>query len=584
MDDFRNLIHGYEIPTERYSDQPYIVIADDGTWVCTMTTGRGVEGEHGQHIIIVRSRDQGKTWSDVIPLESSDDPESSYAVLMKTPFGRIYCFYNYNLDNTRALIADEPEAFSYSGGVVTRVDSQGHFMFRYSDDNGATWSSERYEIPVRETDIDRRNVYGGKIKFFWNVGRAFTHDGCGYVPLHKVGGFGHGFFTSSEGVLFKSDNICRERNASALHWEMLPDGEIGLRAPDGGGPISEEHSFSVLSDGSFFCVYRTIDGHPTVAYSRDGGHTWPKREYMRYADGRLVYHPRAANFAWRASNGKFLYWYHNNCNSWYDERNPVWVLAGEEADAPEGRVIHWSQPEILLYDDDSYIRMSYPDFVEDSGRYFVTETQKDIARTHEIPAAFLEKLWSQQSLKTHCTQEPMAWIQGSGEMKMPLLPPFRIRDNDDPAYHGKDMRAGFTLEFWLKANAPAGVLLDSRSQRGEGILVEKTPDSRIRIWLSDGRTENTWACDEGALAAGQDNHVGIIVDGGPKIISYVINGKFNDGDGKRPFGFGRFSADMHDVQGADMAKVGGGVKVLKVYNEALMVTDLIGNYRADMEA
>lgn len=167
---------------------------------------------------------------------------------------------------------------------------------------------------------------------------------------------------------------------------------------------------------------------------------------------------------------------------------------------------------------------------------------------------------------------------------MPHLPPFRIRDNDDPAYHGKDMRAGFTLEFWLKANAPAGVLLDSRSQRCEGILVEKTPDSRIRIWLSDGRTENTWACDEGALAAGQDNHVGIIVDGGPKIISYVINGKFNDGDGKRPFGFGRFSADMHDVQGADMAKVGGGVKVLKVYNEALMVTDLIGNYRADMEA
>ena len=40
------------------------------------------------------------------------------------------------------------------------------------------------------------------------------------------------------------------------------------------------------------------------------------------------------------------------------------------------------------------IRMSYPDLVEDGG-YFLTETQKNIARVHEIDAKLIEGLWSQ---------------------------------------------------------------------------------------------------------------------------------------------------------------------------------------------
>ena len=112
------------------------------------------------------------------------------------------------------------------------------------------------------------------MKFFWTVGKAFAYKGAGYVPLHKVGGFGEGFFTSSEGVLLRSDNILTERDPRKIRWETLPDGEIGLRTPAGGGPVAEEQSFSVMSDGSIFCVYRTIDGHPPSTYSRDGGVTW----------------------------------------------------------------------------------------------------------------------------------------------------------------------------------------------------------------------------------------------------------------------------------------------------------------------
>jgi len=202
--DPRNIIEGSVIPDEGYADQPYIVKTEDGAWLSVITTGPGNEGASGQHVVTRRSTDQGKNWSAAVDVEPSSGREASYAVLLKAPYGRIYVFYNHNTDNVRRVIADNPP---YADGFARRVDSLGHFVFKYSDDHGRTWSARRYDIPVRDFAIDRQNPYGGKLKFFWNVGRAFAHGGAGYVPLHKVGGIGEGFFTSSEGALLRSDNI-----------------------------------------------------------------------------------------------------------------------------------------------------------------------------------------------------------------------------------------------------------------------------------------------------------------------------------------------------------------------------------------
>ena len=303
MSDPRNITSGWEIPRETYSDQPYIVKTGDGAWLCVLTTGRGVEGEHGQHVIATRSTDLGRRWSPPVDIEPADGPEASYAVLLAVPGGRVYCFYNHNSDDLREIIADAPP---FAGGKCRRVDSQGYYVFKYSDDGGRTWSPRRYTIPVREMEIDRQNPYGGRVRYFWNVGKPFIHGGAAYVSLHKVGGIGHGFFTRSEGVLLRSANILTERDPDRITWETLPDGDAGLRTPPGGGPIAEEQSYCVLSDGSFYAVYRTIDGHPACSYSRDGGRTWSVPQYQRYAAGRLMKHPRAANFAWRCSNGNYL--------------------------------------------------------------------------------------------------------------------------------------------------------------------------------------------------------------------------------------------------------------------------------------
>ena len=309
LTDWRNIKNGYEIPSENYCDQPYVVVLPDGSRLCVMTTSPGLEGEQGQHIVSYRTLDRGLTWEKKVDVEESGEQESSYAVLLKTGYGRVYCFYNFNEDNLRGVRAGSPP---YVDGICKRVDTLGKFMFRYTDDGGRTWSPERYEAPVREIELDRQNPYGGAVRFFWNVGRAFEHKGSGYVPLHKVGAFADGFMCNSRGVLLKSSNIMTENDPQKICWETLPDGEYGIGPVKGGSFVADEHNFIVLSDGSLYCVYRSTDGHPICCYSRDDGHSFSEPQYKLYANGRVFHHPRAANFVWKCKNGKYLYWFHNH--------------------------------------------------------------------------------------------------------------------------------------------------------------------------------------------------------------------------------------------------------------------------------
>lgn len=564
--DPRHIANGSVIPDEFYADQPYIVKTDDGAWLCVITTGPGAEGAGGQHVVSLRSTDRGKTWEKAVDIEPGNGPEASYAVMLKAPGGRVYVFYNHNTDNVRQVIADKP---TYKDGFNRRVDSLGHFVFKYTDDHGRSWSRERYDIPQRDFEIDRKNPYGGKLKFFWNVGKAFAYKGAGYVPLHKVGGFGDGFFTSSEGVLLRSDNILTERDPKKITWQTLPDGDVGIRAPKGGGTIAEEQSFSVMSDGSIFCVFRTIDGHAAHTYSRDGGRTWEPSQYMRFADGRLMKHPRAANFAWRAENGKYLYWFHNHGGRFirehprqrsnaYEDRNPVWLSGGVEADGPTGKIIRWSQPEIALYDDDPIIRMSYPDLVEEGGKYYLTETQKDVARVHEVDPRLLDALWNGVSAPVAAPVDSVTFYRRSNR-----------------ADHGKeDLRAGFSLSLRVNAQ-PNQTLLD-----GADCKLRTLPNGSVELTLNDGRTENRWASDPGSLQFGQPQHIAVIVDGGPKVISFITNGRFNDGGDARQFGWGRFSPNLKVITGLNALKPAPGVQDLRVYGRALLTAEAVALFAA----
>jgi hypothetical protein len=477
----------------------------------------------------------------------------------------------------------------------------GHYVFKFSDDHGRTWSAKRYDVPIREFECDRNNVYGGKLRFFWNVGRPLILGDAAIMVMHKVGAMGDGFFAQSEGAFFKSKNILTERDPEKITFETLPDGDIGLRTPAGGGRVAEEQSILKLSDGSLYCVYRTIDGWPACAYSRDGGHTWTAPAYASYTPGgQRVKHPRAANFAWNCSNGKFLYWFHNHGGKFvaelgangkggrrpYDDRNPAWLMAGQEISTPQGRMIEWSQPEILLYEDDPYIRMSYPDLVEDDGKYYVTETQKTIGRLHEIPKALVDGLFGQFTRRSVTTNglilKATAAQLTAGEAPMPKLPEFNKPDNKSEDMRGIDLRTGFSLDLWLQLDPLTGgqIILDSRNAAGQGILVTTTENGALKLVMNDGRQSASWDSDSGVLKADKLQHAVITVDGGPKIITFVVNGVLCDGGDERQFGWGRYSPTLRTPNGATTAKLTPAIRALRIYNHAIRTSEAVGNFHA----
>ncbi|MDX2036160.1 MAG: LamG-like jellyroll fold domain-containing protein [Isosphaeraceae bacterium] len=593
-DDPRRIQSGRPIPSEGYADQPYIVKTNDGAWLCVMTTGKGAEGAAGQHVVSMRSRDQGRTWEPPVSLEPADGPEASYAVLLRVPSGRIYAFYNHNTDRVAEVKREDR-------GVYKRVDSLGHHVFKFTDDGGKTWSPRRYEVPIREFDIDRENIYGGELRFFWNVGRPLIHGDSATMILHKVGAMGEGFFARSEGAFFKSRNILTETDPTKIVFETLPEGRVGLRTPPGGGRVAEEQSLVVLGDGSLYCVYRTIDGWPASSYSRDGGRTWSTPAYASYTPGgRRIKHPRAANFAWNCSKGRFLYWFHNHGGRFvgelgaggkdgrspYDDRNPAWLAAGREVDTPAGRMIEWSQPEIVLYDDDPYIRMSYPDLIEDGGKFFLTETQKSIGRVHEIPSELVGGLFAQfendrpaaAGLLLDADRAKLA----TGSVAMPKLPDLNRRDTKSEDFRGLDLRAGFSIEL---AFEPTGLktgrtLLDTRDQTGAGIAITAEDSGAVKIVLDDGRQSCAWSSDPGSIAPGRPAHVVVTVDGGPKIITFVINGVLSDGGDARQFGWGRYSPTLRTPRGSSNARIDAAVGRLRIYGRALRTSEAVGNHRS----
>ena len=379
---------GDEIPSEGYCDQPYVVKLPDGTWLCTMTTGKGHEGQSGQHVVSCRSSDRGKTWEPHVDVEPSDGPEASWAMPYLTTYGRVYVFYTYNAKNMREVIASTPYARK-------RVDTLGEYALKYTDDRGKTWSRQRWLIPIRETNIDRRNPYKGNVRFFWGVGKPIHHNGSMYLGFTKVERFGENFIAASESWFLRCANMETERDPEELEWETIPEGDDGLKSPE--GSIASEVNLTALSDGSLFCTYRTVAGHPCHAYSRDDGKTWTEPAFMTYGPrGRLVNHPRAANFVRKLTDGpykgRYIYWFHNNKTKGWDGRNPAYLLGGTEVDGPGGKHIRWGKPLAVLYDSNPKTRISYPDFIWENGLY-ITETQKTTARVHRIPDGLLRYLW-----------------------------------------------------------------------------------------------------------------------------------------------------------------------------------------------
>lgn len=582
MKDWRNLENAISIiPDEGYCDQPYSVVNNKGEWVIVLTTGSGPEGVHGQHIVSTISKDKGKTWGPLIDIEPASGPEASWVTPLIVPSGRIYVFYTYNADNMR-------EVLNYAGIPIKRVDTMGKMMMKFSDDGGYTWSENRYEVPIRNFEIDDNNIYKGKIQFFWSVAVAIIHADAVYLPLSKVGNFGEAFMESGSGAILRSSNILYESDPKKIIWETLPDGNKGLLPPQ--GKVADEHNIISLNDGSLYCVYRTNQGHNVQSYSRDNGHTWTKPEWATYTPGgKEIKQPRCFNKIYKFKNGKYALFFHNNGGRDYGgnplgNRNPTWLAAGIEKDG----FIYWSQPEVFLYDIDFTKGISYPDWIEDNGEYFFTETQKSIARIHKIPNEFMDMLWNQAENNTFTT-DGLA---------------LELKDGDCRPYNKFNMPAlgklfdgeGFSLEFRLKTGKlkKDQILLDTRREKtegynsgakfaGNGLKISVVKSGAVEILLDDGRSPLFWSSGLATIKPKSKHHIVINVDAKAKILTFMIDGDLCDG-GEHPFGFARFSPYMFNVNGKEVVAFSddfkGEIETFRIYTRCLFTSEAVGNYKS----
>ena len=166
------------------------------------------------------------------------------------------------------------------------------------------------------------------------------------------------------------------------------------------------------------------------------------------------------------------------------------------------------------------------------------------------------------------------------------LPLFLERDATEPDFRNKDLRKGFTIDlsFQLDSLKRNQILLDSRTSTGQGFALQTTENKTLEIILNDGRTENRWECDRGMLTTKQKQHVSIIVDGGPKLITFIIDGILCDGSGQRQFGWGRFSPHLRHANGSRNLLIGpslkGTVFSVRIYDRFLRTAEAIANFQA----
>lgn len=72
----------------------------------------------------------------------------------------------------------------------------------------------------------------------------------------------------------------------------------------------------------------------------------------------------------------------------------------------------------------------------------------------------------------------------------------------------------------------------------------------------------------------------MIVEGGPKLILFVVDGVLNDGGAARQDGWGRFPKELSNVNGRRSVQAAPVLSNLRIYPRALRVSEAVGNARA----
>jgi hypothetical protein len=257
-------------------------------------------------MISFRSSDRGVTWQGPSVAFDIDYSQHGFVPLIPRGSKRIYAF------GTQPVV-----------GKFTHEDGQREnapIGFRWSDDDGRTWSSVKL--------IEPRNDPGFR---GMSVMRMTETDAGTWLIGSHLADWSVRPFTTQQYLLRSEDR--------GETWDLLPGprphGWIaeGFNRMDEGRPVN-------LGGGRVLFMTRTPEGHLWSAQSKDDGRTWTAP-----APTPLV-HPDAPPMLFHLSDGKTLVAFHHNRTGNVDTasgpRSEIWCATSRD----EGRT--WSEPRFVF--------------------------------------------------------------------------------------------------------------------------------------------------------------------------------------------------------------------------------------------
>ena len=265
-------------------------------------------------MLAYRSSDRGKTWQG--PTVAFDIDYNQHGLVPLIPRGqeRIYAF------GTQPI-----------WGMYARengLQENAAIGYRYSDDDGHSWSEVRVIRPENDPDFRGMSVMrmcetdAGT----WLIG---THEGdWSYRPL------------ITRQYLLRSEDL-------GATWELLPSKRHGGWCVLAYGRMDEGRPIN-LGGGRVYCMMRTPEGHLWAARSKDDGKTWTGPEPTP------LIHPDAPPMLFHLSDAKTLAAFHHNRHSTVKykglgsnqeamlDRSEIWVSTSTD----EG--LTWSEPRFVF--------------------------------------------------------------------------------------------------------------------------------------------------------------------------------------------------------------------------------------------
>ncbi|MDA0196096.1 MAG: exo-alpha-sialidase [Bacteroidetes bacterium] len=283
-------------------------------------TQSSVEGRGDNRAVLSRS-ENGQEWSVPIIIAGKGpgrtEEQASWAFPIVSAKGRIYCFYNKEIDQ------------------IDMKQISGIMGCRYSDDNGYSWIHGK-DILIPRNKFDNPNP---AIPPNWIVWQKPIRDSKGRFIA------GYTQWTSetvikkasknwpdvdSRSAFMRFENIDDNPLPEEMSITWLPVDKEGLEVPHKMYPeisVSQEPALLLLPDNRLFTVMRTMTGYIWYSVSENDGATWREPEVLRYKDGgEKVPNPIASSPIYSLSDGRFLLVYNNNNGKRgeYDQFKKVW--------------------------------------------------------------------------------------------------------------------------------------------------------------------------------------------------------------------------------------------------------------------